>query len=126
MLPTSPIKFALLPDSRAWLHERIGRRFGQMLQNGFLDEVDSLRSTYHLHAELPSMRSVGYRQALAHLDGLDDLNSMTSKIEAATRQLAKRQITWIRSMNKLHVISCDTLDVPSQTAQILNIIHELA
>lgn len=126
MLSTPPVKFALLPDDRAWLHERIGKRFGQMLQNGFLDEVAELRRIYDLHAELPSMRSVGYRQALAHLDGADDLDSMTAKVEAATRQLAKRQITWIRSMNNLHSISCETLDVQSQAEHILSIIHEPA
>ncbi len=126
MLSTPPIKFALLPDDRAWLHERIGKRFSQMLQNGFLDEVADLRRTYDLHAELPSMRSVGYRQALAHLDGADDVDSMTSKVEAATRQLAKRQITWIRGMSNLHSISCDTLDLQSQTELILSIILEQA
>ena len=126
MLSTPPVKFALLPDDRAWLHERIGRRFDQMLQDGFLDEVVSLRNSYDLHAELPSMRSVGYRQALAHLDGVYDLDSMTSKAEAATRQLAKRQITWIRGMNNLHSVSCDTLDLTNQAAQILSIINRLA
>jgi len=124
MLSMPPIKFALVPDDRSWLHKRIGKRFGQMLQDGFLDEVAELRRTYDLHAELPSMRSVGYRQALAHLDGEDNLETMTSKVEAATRQLAKRQITWIRSMNNLHPISCDTLDVQSQVEQIMSIIRE--
>jgi len=126
MLSTPPIKFALIPDDRAWLHERIGKRFELMLKNGFLDEVAGLRRTYDLHAELPSMRSVGYRQAFAHLDGTDDLGTMTAKAEAATRQLAKRQITWIRSMNDLHSISCNTLDVPDQAAQVLSIFSEQA
>jgi len=75
MLSVPPLKFALAPDDRIWLHKRIGKRFGQMLSNGFLDEVAELRRTYDLHAELPSMRSVGYRQALAHLDGVDNLES---------------------------------------------------
>lgn len=124
MLSVPPIKFALVPDDRTWLHKRIGKRFGQMLNDGFLDEVSALRRTYDLHAELPSMRSVGYRQALAHLDGADNLELMTSKAEAATRQLAKRQITWIRSMDNLHAISCDKLDVQSQVDQIMSILRE--
>jgi len=122
MLATKPIKFALIPEDRAWLHKRIGRRFGLMLQNGFLSEVVGLRKKYNLHAELPSMRSVGYRQALAHLSGTDDIDTMTTKAEAATRQLAKRQITWIRGMQDLRCLSCDKLDVSSQVSQILSMI----
>jgi len=124
ILSIPPVKFALLPNDRAWIHERIGRRFGLMLYNGFLDEVAMLRRTYDLQADLPSMRSVGYRQALAYLDGTYDLDTMIAKAEAATRQLAKRQITWIRSMDNLNLISCDTLDVMSQTALVLNAVHE--
>jgi len=124
LLPTPPIKFALFPDDRTWLHDRIARRFAQMIQDGFLDEVAELRRTYSLDAELPSMRSVGYRQALAHLDGVDDVDTMIAKAEAATRQLAKRQITWIRGMDNLHLVSCDTLDVQGQAGQVLSLVLE--
>jgi len=124
MLSTPPVKFALLPDDRAWLHGRIAGRFELMLKSGFLEEVTGLRRTYDLHAELPSMRSVGYRQALEHLDGAYNLETMTARAQAATRQLAKRQMTWMRSMTNLHPISCDTLDVSSQAAQILSTVRE--
>lgn len=124
MLSTPPIKFALMPDNRAWLHKRISKRFGLMLQSGFLDEVAGLCRNYDIHSDLPSMRSVGYRQALAYLDGVDDIDTMTSKVEAATRQLAKRQMTWIRGMSNLHLISCDTLELQGQVEQIITTIRK--
>jgi len=120
LLSVPPVKFALVPDSRAWLHERISQRFGLMLEAGFLDELRGLMETYSLHADLPSMRSVGYRQAWQHLQGELDHATMTVKAETATRQLAKRQITWIRSMDKLNKVSCDTLTVDTQVQQIVN------
>lgn len=120
LLTAAPIKFALVPDSRAWLHKRIERRFEQMLQAGFLDELEHLRDNYSLHAELPSMRSVGYRQAWEHLVGDTDFDTMVAKAQAATRQLAKRQLTWIRSMEQLHEISCDQCDDQQQLAQMLD------
>lgn len=120
MLPVPPVKFALVPDSRAWLHERISRRFGLMLDAGFLDEVRGLVDTYSLHSDLPSMRSVGYRQAWQHLNGELDFDTMRAKAETATRQLAKRQITWIRSMANLNVVSCDTLSLEQQVQYIVS------
>jgi len=124
MLSNPPVKFALLPDDRAWLHERIAKRFSLMIQNGFLDEVKTLCSTYTLNADLPSMRSVGYRQALEYLSGVVDQNTMITKAEAATRQLAKRQITWIRGMENLHLVRCDALDAQAQAEQIESAVHE--
>lgn len=120
LLKAAPLKFALVPDSRAWLHERIEQRFVQMLQAGFLHELEHLRAIYSLHAELPSMRSVGYRQAWEHLVGDTDFGTMVAKAQAATRQLAKRQLTWIRSMEDLHKISCDQCDDQQQLAQMLD------
>lgn len=120
LLPVPPIKFALVPDDRAWLHARIARRFELMLDQGFLDEVQNLRATYSLHADLPSMRSVGYRQAWEYLDGEVSRDTMVERAEAATRQLAKRQITWIRSMQSLCKIGCDTLSVKQQVDRILS------
>ena len=99
--------FSLEPQDRAWLHERIARRFHAMLAEGFLDEVLRLRARGDLHADLPSMRCVGYRQAWESLDGLHPMASLPERGIAATRQLAKRQITWLRGMPARHVIACD-------------------
>ena len=90
------LRFALYPD-RAWLHERIALRFQQMLDAGFLDEVRTLMARPELSVEHTSMRAVGYRQAWQHLSGEFDANELFLRGVAATRQLAKRQITWIRS-----------------------------
>ncbi|SDM46952.1 tRNA dimethylallyltransferase [Oryzisolibacter propanilivorax] len=99
--------FSLEPTDRAWLHARIAQRFDAMLAEGFLDEVQALRARGDLHPDLPSMRCVGYRQAWESLDGLHPLDSLRERGIAATRQLAKRQITWLRSMPERHVIACD-------------------
>lgn len=90
--------FALIPEPRAWLHERINARFVQMIDDGFLNEMHTLRARGDLHPDLPSMRCVGYRQAWSHLDGLCDFKTFIEQGQAATRQLAKRQLTWLRSM----------------------------
>lgn len=91
------LKLALMPPDRTRLHELIARRFDQMLAEGFLDEVRPLHARADLHADLPSMRSVGYRQAWQHLDGELDAAAFRDRAIFATRQLAKRQMTWIRS-----------------------------
>jgi tRNA dimethylallyltransferase len=95
--PWRVLKLALLPPDRRALHERIARRFDTMLAAGFLDEVRTLRARSDLHAELPAIRAVGYRQAWEHLDGLTDEATFRDRAIFATRQLAKRQITWLRS-----------------------------
>jgi tRNA dimethylallyltransferase len=92
------IRLALFPDQRAPLHERINRRFQDMLAAGLLDEMAALRQRYALHPGLPSMRCVGYRQAWEYLDGAIDRAALVERGCAATRQLAKRQITWLRSL----------------------------
>ena len=89
---------ALMPADRAALHARIEQRFDAMLASGFLEEVRALRARGDLHAGLPALRSVGYRQAWTHLDGRGDAMSFRDAGIAATRQLAKRQLTWLRSM----------------------------
>lgn len=106
--------YSLEPTDRAWLHARIAQRFEDMLQAGFLDEVKALRARGDLHLDLPSMRCVGYRQVWEELDwqarkGTADINMhlVREKGIAATRQLAKRQITWLRSMPQRHAIACD-------------------
>ncbi|MCU0967379.1 MAG: tRNA (adenosine(37)-N6)-dimethylallyltransferase MiaA [Rubrivivax sp.] len=97
---------ALEPASRAWLHERIAARFDAMLAAGFVDEVRALRARGDLHPGLPSMRAVGYRQAWAALDA-GDLDPLRDAGIAATRQLAKRQLTWLRSTPRDAVVACD-------------------
>jgi tRNA dimethylallyltransferase len=91
---------ALTPSDRAVLHRRIEQRFDAMLAAGLLDELRSLRTKYRLDPRLPSMRCVGYRQAWAHLDSEEDYATMRFKGIAATRQLAKRQLTWQRQFRE--------------------------
>jgi tRNA dimethylallyltransferase len=106
--------FSLEPTDRAWLHERIARRFDDMLAGGFLQEVKTLRARGDLTADLPSMRCVGYRQAWEALDGLWPMEQLRDKGIFATRQLAKRQLTWLRSMPQRRVIPCDASDAMEQ------------
>ena len=101
---------SLEPLDRAWLHQRIETRFMQMLQRGLVDEVRALGERGDLNADMPSMRCVGYRQAWAALvDG--DMDTLPERGIAATRQLAKRQLTWLRSMPQRSVVACDAPDV---------------
>jgi tRNA dimethylallyltransferase len=90
------LRLVACPQPRARLHARIEQRFGQMLEQGFLAEVEKLRARGDLHRDLPSMRCVGYRQAWSHLEGEIDRSEMVRRAVVATRQLAKRQITWLR------------------------------
>ena len=106
--------FSLEPTDRSWLHERIAQRFDAMLHDGLIEEVQALRARGDLHPDLPSMRCVGYRQVWEELDWQARKNAaqlnmhlVREKGIAATRQLAKRQITWLRSMPQRHTIACD-------------------
>ena len=103
----TPLLISLEPQDRLWLHQRIAQRFDLMLASGFMDEVLALRARGDLHLDLPSMRCVGYRQAWEALDGLWPLAELRDKGIFATRQLAKRQITWLRSMPQRHIVACD-------------------
>lgn len=107
---------SLEPADRAWLHGRIAQRFDAMLAQGFLDEVQALRARGDLHLDLPSVRCVGYRQAWEALDGLWPMAELRDKGIAATRQLAKRQITWLRSMPQRQIMAADA---PDALAQVL-------
>ena len=117
--------FFLEPAHRTWLHERIARRFDTMLAEGFVDEVRQLRARGDLHPDLPAMRCVGYRQAWEALDAQAaagpgaplDLTGLRERGLAATRQLAKRQITWLRSMPNRHAIACDAPDATARLVQ---------
>ena len=95
-LPYRVLKIVVCPESRAELHRRIRQRFGNMLEQGFEEEVRMLHGDPRLHAGLPAMRAVGYRQAWAWLDGHLGEDEWQEKAIAATRQLAKRQLTWLR------------------------------
>ena len=113
---------SLEPTDRAWLHARIAERFAAMLAAGFVDEVRSLRARGDLHAALPSMRAVGYRQAWHALEG-GDLDGLGARATAATRQLAKRQLTWLRAMPSRLVVAADA---PDAVAQVVGIAGRLA
>ena len=118
---------SLEPVDRGWLHARIAQRFDDMLATGFLDEVRHLRARGDLHADLPSMRCVGYRQAWELLDAQagDAAFPMERLRELginATRQLAKRQITWLRSMPARRIVPCDH---PDALAQVLDQVDQL-
>ncbi|MDD5471025.1 MAG: tRNA (adenosine(37)-N6)-dimethylallyltransferase MiaA [Sideroxydans sp.] len=97
-LPYEVLSIALIPSDRAVLHQRIAQRFEQMLKDGLLDELRLLRERYPLHRDMTSMRCVGYRQAWEYLEGEITKGGLLEKGIAATRQLAKRQLTWLRSM----------------------------
>ena len=103
--------FALVPRDRARLHARIAARFDRMLAEGLVEELQALRGRYALHAGLPSMRCVGYRQAWDYLEGMCDRTGLRDKGIAATRQLAKRQLTWLRSLPGLETLDPDAPDL---------------
>ncbi len=105
-LPFNIIKIALVPGDRKILHQRIALRFDAMLNAGLIDEVKNLRGQFDLKPEMPSMRCVGYRQAWQYLDGEIDRETLRDTGIAATRQLAKRQLTWLRSMENLVEFDC--------------------
>lgn len=108
---------SLEPTDRAWLHERIAQRFHAMLEHGLVEEVQALRERGDLHADLPSMRCVGYRQTWEALDA-DDLYDLPERGIAATRQLAKRQITWLRGMPQRQVVACEAPDAVQQVVAL--------
>jgi len=109
---------SLEPLERSWLHARIAQRFDAMLEQGFVEEVRALRARGDLHADLPSMRCVGYRQVWEALDAYEakgasgplPLAEVRELGIIATRQLAKRQITWLRSMAQRHIVAADQDD----------------
>ncbi|MFK8082303.1 MAG: tRNA (adenosine(37)-N6)-dimethylallyltransferase MiaA [Granulosicoccus sp.] len=130
-LTAKPLKVALIPHDRHWLHQRIEQRFLMMLENNFMDEMLRLYRDERLNAELPAMRSVGYRQAWDHLDRVNqqsgdacasDDKEWINRAVIATRQLAKRQLTWLRSMSDVTRIECDTLSLEQQLACVTPLI----
>ncbi len=104
--PYTPIRIALLPADRAVLHQRIEQRFDAMLAAGLVDELRRLQEDYALDHDTPAMRCVGYRQAWNHLNGKISLEELREQGIAATRQLAKRQLTWLRSAEEFTEFDC--------------------
>jgi tRNA dimethylallyltransferase len=118
--PTHRItSIALTPSDRSVLHQRIAMRFKQMLEQGLIAELGNLRKKYALHPEMPSMRCVGYRQAWQYLDGEINESQFIDTGIIATRQLAKRQLTWLRSMPENIEINCLSNKLTEQVRNIL-------
>ncbi len=122
--PYSAIRIALIPSDREGLHERIAQRFEEMLELGLITELRKLREQYALELTMPSMRCVGYRQVSQYLDGEFGLAGLREKSVAATRQLAKRQLTWLRSIKDVTEFDCLADDVTDQVVAYLQ--HRLA
>ncbi|HEY6241133.1 MAG TPA: tRNA (adenosine(37)-N6)-dimethylallyltransferase MiaA, partial [Burkholderiales bacterium] len=113
-LPFRPIELALVPSDRSELHRRIEVRFDAMLERGLVDELRALRKRYALRPGLPSMRCVGYRQAWQYIDGEIGKNELRDRGIFATRQLAKRQLTWLRAMKDARTFDCLAQDLDSK------------
>ncbi len=114
--PFKSLVLGLMPVDRARLHQRIAQRFEKMLSQGLVDELAGLRRRFKLNPQMPSMRSVGYRQAWEYLEGDINHAQVAEKGMAATRQLAKRQITWLRSMAGATIL--DSLDREAPAAAL--------
>src|SRR5581483_9164562 len=117
--PYRMIKIALEPSERRVLHERIRTRLVSMMADGLIGEVNSLRQRYRLDPTLPSMRAVGYRQVWQYLDGDFGYDELTAKAIAATRQLAKRQLTWLRAMHEVRRFDCLAANLVDQVLAYL-------
>ena len=119
-LPYNVVTFAIAPQQRSVLHERIAQRFQQMLEQGFIAEVQALQQRGDLHADLPALRAVGYRQAWAYLQGELTYKQMVERGIIATRQLAKRQFTWLRSWPNVEWLDSLASDNLSQVLKKLS------
>ncbi|HEX5392332.1 MAG TPA: tRNA (adenosine(37)-N6)-dimethylallyltransferase MiaA [Rhodocyclaceae bacterium] len=111
-LPYRVQAWGLVPSDRAWLHSRIAERFDAMLASGLVAEVEMLRQKYQLHEDLPSMRSVGYRQAWDYIEGRISLGELRDRGIFATRQFAKRQLTWFNTLSSVERLNCQAADTP--------------
>ncbi len=117
--PFRLVELALVPDDRAALHRRLAARFEQMLAGDLVEELATLRQRHALHAGLPSMRCVGYRQAWAHLEGEYDRATLRERGIFATRQLAKRQLTWLRATSGRATLDCFAPDLAARAAGLV-------
>jgi len=123
-LPFEPLKFSIAPSDRKALHQRIEQRFDGMLEQGFEKEVQALVEQPDLHVNLPAIRAVGYRQMWAYLNGDYDYHQMREKAIIATRQLAKRQFTWLRSRAGVHAFETgDSGALDKISANYLKLTH---
>ena len=120
-LPYTIIQLAMAPSERRVLHERIQLRFQNMLEAGFLEEVQALMGRGDLHPDLPSMRCVGYRQAWGYLAGEYDHDTFVSKGIAATRQLAKRQLTWLRKWSDVEWLDSEDKLIVAAALKIIRL-----
>jgi tRNA dimethylallyltransferase len=118
-LPFDMINLAVMPQDRATLHQRIEQRFDIMMEQGFLAEVEALYQRGDLTIEMPSIRCVGYRQLWQYLEGEDSLEDAIFKGIVATRQLAKRQHTWLRGWDNLVIFDSLQKDLLGQTLKYL-------
>lgn len=118
-LPYDLTPIALIPSDRAVLHQRIALRFEEMMKNGLVDELRGLRDKYNLHRDMTAMRCVGYRQAWEFMEGEISKAEFSEKGIAATRQLAKRQLTWLRSMPDSIELDCLSIDPAIQVEELL-------
>jgi tRNA dimethylallyltransferase len=120
-LPYQVLSIALIPSDRAVLHQRIATRFAAMLKQGLVSELQMLREKYPLHPNMTSMRCVGYRQTWEYLEGEINENELLEKGIVATRQLAKRQLTWLRSMPDNLELDCLSSNLDQQVSSLINI-----
>jgi tRNA dimethylallyltransferase len=118
-IPYQVVQFAICPKERKTLHERIEMRFEQMLKDGFVDEVRTLYQRGDLHESLPAIRAVGYRQVWEYLDGQLSYDEMIFKGVVATRQLAKRQVTWLRGWKNLNWLESEDPNLVKTALSIL-------
>jgi tRNA dimethylallyltransferase len=119
VLPFLLIELALVPSDRGELHRRIEERFDAMLKRGLVEELRGLRNHHQLGPDLPSMRCVGYRQAWQHIEGEFDRGELRDRGIFATRQLAKRQLTWLRSTKDMQTFDCFSEDIDKQIVSAL-------
>jgi tRNA dimethylallyltransferase len=117
-IPYNVKQFCIAPDDRKVLHQRIAQRFQLMVDTGFQVEVEKLKERGDLHLNLPSIRCVGYRQMWQHLDGDYGFDEMCEKSIAATRQLAKRQLTWLRGWENIHPLDTFSSDNLSKVIKV--------
>ena len=118
-LPCRLVEIALMNEDRAWLHERIAARFEAMLEAGLVEELRDLRSNHALMPDMPAMRCVGYRQAWRYLEGEISKAELSATGAAATRQLAKRQITWLRGWQGATPLDCRACDLLERVSGIM-------
>lgn len=119
-LPYNIVNLAVMPEERKTLHERIALRFKMMMEEGFVDEVRALYERGDLNPQMPSVRCVGYRQVWSHLENEWDYPTMMDKGIVATRQLAKRQITWLRSWENLHWLMTEDKDILKHSLKLFD------